>query len=220
MPVTRASLFSEPGLVAFDAPLCHSWNDDDPLVHIGLADAQTESMLGQASDWGKFVYSLGCTDWVLTRLERFATADWPWLFRDACWAFELDASFMLPSEIEDHPQEGPVDGPICLVLTTVLNTRYGFDEGNAEIDASIAEKIALHVLPDPRPFMRWRDTVLHRLVRAGAAAKSSPGLRLSMSILDIAAPLSVAAPRSLPEDLMRLSLVGNPYARRLADFRD
>jgi hypothetical protein len=212
-------LFCAPGLFPSEAPVAHDWNDDDPLAGLGLADTETEAMLGAASDWGRFVYSLGCADWVLARLQRFVAADWPWLFRDACWAFELDAAFMLPPEIEDHPQEGPVDGPVCLALTTVLNTRYGFDEGNAQIDASIAERIALHVLPDPRPFLRWRDTVLGRLGRAGAVAEPPPGKRLSTVILDTDSPLRVPVPPPSLADLNRLVLAGNPYARRVAEFR-
>jgi len=219
MSVTRAPLIPGLGRLALDSPITHAWDDDDPLAGIGVPDAQTEALLGAVSDWGKLVYVLGCADWVLARFGRFIDADWPWLFRDACWAFEFDPAYMLPREIEDHPQEGPVDGPVCLVLTTVLNTRYGFDEGNAQIDAAVAEQIVLHVLPNSEPFTRWRDTVLGRLVKVSAGIGTPTGERLSMAVLDDDTRQVSPSLRPSPEELRRLALDGNPYARRLADFR-
>jgi hypothetical protein len=218
MSMTRAPLIPLLRSLTLDAPVAHTWDNDDPLAGVGMPRAESEAILSAVGDWGKLVYSLGCAEWVLARLARFVRADWPWLFRDACWAFELDGGFMLPPEIEDHPQEGPVDGPVCLALTTVLNTRYGFDERNAQIDASIAEQIALHILPDQDRFIRWRDTVLGRLERA-SAGKEPAGQRLSMSILDTDASMPVPAPPPTTVDLQRLVLENNPYARRLASFR-
>jgi hypothetical protein len=131
--------------------------------------------------------------------------------RVACWAFELDAAYML---LDDHPQEVLVDGPVCLALTTVRNVLYGFDGGNAQSDAAIAEQVALHVLPSPDAFMRWRDVVVQRLVsgldKQGASARRTTVYRRARprgasTVSASKRPAATCADRQ-------------PLTRRVADF--
>jgi hypothetical protein len=194
---------------ALSAPLSHSWDSDDPLAQLPENNPDSEQQLGRVSDFAKLAYSLVCADWVLYRLRAFTDSEWPWYFRDACWAYALDQGYGLPEEIEDHPQEGPVDGPMCLALTTVLNTRYGFDEGNAEIDAANAELIVLHVLSDPGPFIQWRHVVLQRLIKFHPVKSQE---RTAIDMLDPTRnPGRPGDPLGLKASLSRLQLNDNPY---------
>lgn len=201
--------------------LRYTWDDDDPLKQFPDNDPRTEERLSRVSHRAKFAFALGCAEWVLARLQGFTDAVWPWQFRDACWAYALDDAFGLPEEIEDHPQEGVIDGPPCLALTTVLNTRYGFDEDNAEIDAATAELIPLWVLSDATAFLKWREEVLQRLSSAHPRDPYDPiGARVAIDVLDpLTDPRMARGPTALADSLSRLELEENPYVVRLADER-
>jgi hypothetical protein len=113
--------------------------------------------------------------------------------------------------------EGPILGPTCLSLLTILNTNYGFDENNAELDAAFAEQVALHVLPRHELFVHWRDVILNRLMKlAPVDAAPPPGTRLPRQVLD---PSMKIAPQSLDalrkQALEQLDLIDNPFSEPL-----
>jgi hypothetical protein len=144
------------------APLAYAWDDWDPYPLIAPNDRATEEALAFVSNWAKFAYSIGCAEWVAARLTMHDEDPAIRQYLDACWAYELTDRYELPPEMDDANWRGAVRGPICLALTTIVNTRYGFDEQNAQGDAAFAEKVALHVLPDTAFFTVWRQAVLKR----------------------------------------------------------
>jgi hypothetical protein len=166
-------------------PIQHSWDDWDPYEIVGNSTISTEQLLSRISHNAKLIYSLGCAEWVLARFGQHDRSTEARHYLDACWAYEISDDYELPEELEDEEWTGPVLGPICLSLTTVLNTMYGFDEDNAEIDAAFAEKIALHVIPDHDVFMIWRNAVLTRLLEiCPIDIEDLEGSRLPREILD------------------------------------
>ena len=198
-------------------PLSHRWDDWDPYPLIAPNNPKTEADLGGISDWAKLVFAIGCAEWVVVRLAPDASGDRAWQYIDACWAHALSEDYALPEELDDEEWEGPMLGPVCLALVTIVNTKYGFDEDNAELDAGFAEQVARHVLPDPAPFFRWRDAVLQRLLSvAPADAAPAPGMRLPRQVLDPDEPidsamLNVLRKRALDE----IDLADNPFVARL-----
>jgi len=200
-------------------PLVHEWNDWDPYPLIAPSDADIEEQLSLINDFGKLVFSIGCAEWVAWRFVDYVEDTRPWQFIDACWAYELSPDFELPEELEDEEWQGRVQGPICLALTTILNTRYGFDEQNAEVDAAFAEQVVLHVLTEPSQFLEWRDTVLKRLIAVSPADRvDPPGPRLPRAVLDPKIPVEPGAFDFLRQETLReLRLEGNPYVVRVGD---
>ena len=55
--------------------------------------------------------------------------------------------------------------PVDLALVTIRNTQSDIEDGQGEVEASFAERIPLHLLADPAPFLNWREQALERLQR-------------------------------------------------------
>ena len=203
-------------------PLTHKWDDWDPYPLLPPNELEVEALLGRISDFGKLVFSIGCAQWVVGRFGNRFRDERPWQFIDACWAYELSEGFALPDELEDNAWEGPILGPTCLSLTTILNTRYGFDEDNAEVDAAFAEKVVRFVMPDRTVFERWRDTILGRLVTvAPVDGNPAPGLRLAPAILDPTIAIDPSTLDSLRKaSLEALKLIDNPFVVRMDDTEE
>lgn len=196
-----------------ETPLSHAWDDWDPYPLIGKSNKDTEQLLSHLSNYGKFIFSLGCAEWVVARFHKYLENKLPWQYIDACWAFELTSDFMLPIELDDREWEGPILGPICLSLTTVVNTRYGFDEDNAEIDSAFAEKVALHVIPDNRLFIAWRNFILERMATICLMDNENPdGKRLPREVLDPSSNIDLKqSPLLLLKAKKDLDIEKNPY---------
>jgi hypothetical protein len=196
-------------------PIVHEWSDWDPYPLIPGNDPRAEAELGRVSHWAKLVFAIGCAEWVVARLAPELPDDRPGQFINACWAYELSEQYGLPDELNDEEWEGPILGPICLALATILNTRYGFDEDNAELDAAFAEQIAKYVIPNRQSFVHWRDAVIGRLINiASRDAAPLPGMRLPRQVLDPTVPIDVTRLTRLREQfIVQIDLTSNPFVR-------
>jgi hypothetical protein len=197
-------------------PITHKWDDWDPYPLIAKNNPETENWLAQAGNYAKFVFAIGCAEWVVARFDRELNDIRSWQYIDACWAYEMSSDFTLPAELDDSQWLGPILGPVCLALTTVINTRYGFDEDNAQIDVAFAEQVALHVMPDNRLFQQWRDIVLCRLVDLCPVDSGLPsGIRLPRHVLNPDVIIEAnALPSLLKASLEGLDLLTNPFVRK------
>lgn len=197
------------------APIRHEWDDDDPYALLPRNDPEIEERLWRIADFGKLVFSLGCAEWVVAALDAHFDSERAWLYVDACWAYAVSERYALPPELDDDEWQGPILGPVCLALTTVVNTRYGFDEDNAEIDGAFAEKVALHVVTDETAFSAWRDAVLDRLLACCPAdPEARRGPRVPRHLLDPRIEVEREQwPELLADTLRQLRLEGNPFAR-------
>ncbi|NUO79944.1 hypothetical protein HUU05_07690 [candidate division KSB1 bacterium] len=197
-------------------PVVHKWDEDDPYHLLGQNDKTTEQALSRISGFGKFVFSLGCAEWVIARLGHLVKNSKPRLYLDACWAYELSSDYRLPYELDDSEWAGHIEGPICLALITIINTRYGFDESNAETDSAFAEQVVFHVLSDRDSFKKWRDSILDRILNMCPFDQNNAmGDRLPMEVLD---PNANIEPNELSalllKSLSELELDSNPYVNR------
>jgi hypothetical protein len=148
-------------------PPRYEWDAWDPYAAIGDIDWRTEALLRAMSDRAKLAFSIACAEWVVGRLQPWLNGDvTAWQFIEACWAFEMCIDIALPHESRESEWQGQIRAPVDLSLMTILNTAIGFEDDNAEVDAAFAEKLALHVLVDRRPFLHWRRLVLRRLRRS------------------------------------------------------
>jgi hypothetical protein len=142
----------------------YEWDAWDPYSVLGDSDLQTQAVLRGTSDRAKLTYAIACSEWVVQQLSPLMEKDaTPWQFIEACWAFEMSGRYALPPESDEDQWQGPVRAAVDLSLMTILNTAFGFEDDNAEVDAAFAESIARHVVVDKDVFDRWRKIVLDRL---------------------------------------------------------
>ncbi|MEW8507770.1 MAG: hypothetical protein AB2598_13810 [Candidatus Thiodiazotropha sp.] len=152
-----------PAIEMQEQPLNYQWDDWDPYVVLGRNNENVEEFLSTVTHNCKLIYSLGCAEWVLARYKVHEKSEEARMYLDSCWAYSISDEFSLPEELDDEMWEGKVFGPICLSLTTVINTLYGIDEDNAEIDSAFAEKVVLHILPETSKFLQWRKIIFERM---------------------------------------------------------
>jgi hypothetical protein len=126
---------------------------------------------------------------------------------------------VLPEELDAEFWEGKVQGPICLSLTTVINTFYGMDEDNTEIDSAFAEKIALHILPETDTFIRWKNAIFNRMreffsIRSGELIDSV----LPRDFLNPSIPFHVSKLSQMIESTYKeLQIVENEFLMSIND---
>lgn len=155
VPVDR---ISEPG-VGF------TWSDWDPYAAVGDPAADRIETLGGLSDRALVAYSVACAEWVVYRFSRLSSDQAPYLFLEALWVSGIDSRYRPPAESDESQWKGPIRGSIDLALMTTLNAISSTDGGKPEVDAALAEQIALHVCADKEPMRAWSARVLDRLAR-------------------------------------------------------
>lgn len=145
-----------------DMPVRHSWDDWDPYSLLGVQDEEIQRRLAQVSDRAQIAYSTACAEWVVYRFEDLFDDIRPYQFLEAAWASEMSSDFVIPPQLVADEWQGVIRAPIDLALVTILNTSYSTEDGVGHVDAAFAERIPLHVLTDPAPFLAWRAKILDR----------------------------------------------------------
>jgi hypothetical protein len=198
--------------------ISYHWDDWDPYALIPTADDRTTATLARVTDHAKFAFALGCAEWAVARLDPWLPTPDAWDYIDACWAYEVSADFGVPPELDDDEWEGPVLGPVGLSLITILNTRYGFDEDNAEYDSAFAEQIALYVLGKSADFYVWRNLILERLQDCfPRTERDRAEERLAKQVIDPTVSFDKSVlPTLRKETLRNLHLDGNKFVRKIA----
>jgi hypothetical protein len=160
-------------------------------------------------------FSAACAEWVLTGLELQRHGAEAWDFLDACWASIHSLDFQLPDEPDFDFWSGPEEAICALSLITVLNTRYGFDEDNPEIDGAFAASLVQHVYEPSSNFTQWQHVVLSRLTNIFPRSDDRLELCLPRHIFSSEIPIDEARlEKQLSESLQDIRLEGNRYLER------
>ncbi len=199
-------------------PVRHRWDDWDPYAILGEPDANTLAQLMRVTDRAQVAYAIGCAEWVAYRFRLLCDDAHPYAFLDACWAAEMSADYATPSPFVEAQWKGPIRAPIDLALVTAVNALNVAEDGAAHSEAGLAERISLHVLPDPSTFLAWRSQALPRLERAFPRQDHrSPGPPVPPMALDPAFALSSdALADGVREFFATLERTQNPYLQRVS----
>jgi hypothetical protein len=140
------------------------WSDWDPYSAVGSPPRERVKELSAISNRALVAYATACAEWVVYRFVAVSDDATPSFFLEALWVSGVDSSYPPPPESDERQWKGPVRGSIDLTLMTVLNAiGSSVDGGEPEVDAGLAEQIALHVLPRGERFLAWRDACFARL---------------------------------------------------------
>lgn len=202
-----------------DAPISYAWSDWDPYEAIAAADDDTIRALQAVSDHGMLAFVVGCLAWVICRCADDPGYTLPREYLEAFCVFLVGVDAAVPPETqEDDRWEGSRDGAVNIALARFYTTAQSLDFGSAPAEAAFAAQIALHVLPDPRPFLRWQQEILSRLQafcpRTGGPA---PGRPIPPQLLDPDARVDPArASRLSLAFLSSLDLAANRFLNPIA----
>jgi hypothetical protein len=151
-----------------DCPIQYNWNDADPGL-LYLEDERLANRIGKICYRGIIALSAGFAEWIAWRLSKHCTD--PVLFHEieAVWAGIIDWRYMRPlgrsskaPERKDwHGAErGPVRSAFFLLSQVVSITMRSAYPAPA---ASSLARLALHIMPNPKPFKDWRRFAIQRL---------------------------------------------------------
>jgi hypothetical protein len=163
----------------------HKWNDWDPFEMINWPDENFKKNLAKVSNNGITCFALGCAEWVVYRLGKYLKENLAFHYLEAFWLYIMGIDAALPPETDNENWQGVILGPINLALMTVLNTIYLAEQGPPVQNGALAAEIAKHVLNDTEKFDKWRDDVIHRLIKYSSRIEEYPeGRPLPCEILN------------------------------------
>lgn len=144
--------------------ISHEWSDWDPYELIADADEDTIQALSTVSLSGMLSFVIGCLEWVTYRCSYDKNYSLPFEYIEAFWVYVAGIEEAIPEEVtNDDRWEGPLDGPINLLIGKFYSTIQTFEYGGSSVEAAFSAQVALHVLHDTDPFMIWQSEVLDRL---------------------------------------------------------
>jgi hypothetical protein len=164
----------------------YEWNDWDPYEVIAEANEGIIKALSTISLPGMLCFVVGCIEWVAYRCSYDDKYRLPCEYIEAFWVYLAGVETAIPEEVTDDDRwEGPLDGPVNLVLGKFYTTIHTSDFGGSPAEAAIPAQVVLHVLDDPKPFLRWQTAVLDRLNKFYPSETSVDGFRIiPQQILD------------------------------------
>jgi len=113
----------------------------------------------------KISLCIGVYEWVIWRYHRLSDDLRPFQIAEAAWCGNIKSAYIVAYEL-DHDEFCPVSGILfdaMVSIGTVLNyTAEDPREWRNELAYLVA--MAMHVLPDTKPFENWLETITDRLL--------------------------------------------------------
>ena len=120
-------------------------------------------------------FTIATGEWIVQRFARLSSDPVPELHLEAMWAGMIDSRYVRYWEPPDSQWLGPIRGALRLAIVFSLEAMVDLDAcGEVALSGDRAARVALRVLPDPRPFESWRDRIVARLEQLYPHEKRDP----------------------------------------------
>ncbi len=204
----------------------YEWNDWNVHPHFRPGDAELMDRALGLSHRARIALSVAIGEWIVHRFSHLADPHYR-LCRDyieALWAWNIDWRYAIPFHPQDREWQGPVLGPLELVLVISNDAFERVEEqGESEHCPAWMSQLAEHVLPDAGPYRAWLEEVLARLEQHFAweydpddffLENDFRGPPVPRELFDTSQPFDPArSERLLGELLLRLEGTPNPFLR-------
>lgn len=148
-----------------NAPVEHNWDDSDPMAAYAWLDERLQHRIGAISHRGRLAVSAGFAEWIAFRLKPFCSD--PLLFHkiEAIYAGIVDWRYMSSQALPSRRDYlGATRAPLWEAAKLIdkmvdLTKRKQF----ATPESVCLSFLALHVIPNPKPFKDWRRFAIGRL---------------------------------------------------------
>ena len=109
---------------------------------------------------------IGIYEWIVWRFRKVTDELLPYHLAEAAWLGVANPFHMTYVELERKEWMGPVRGPLWCAVTWMVPMVFHrqMDEGELESGLRYLPRLAMHVLPDARPFEEWIHFVSNRLL--------------------------------------------------------
>ena len=124
----------------------------------------------------KIALCIGIYEWIIWRFHRLSDDPAPFQIAEASWCGNINAAYVEYIEFSRKEYCGPVRRPLfaaMMSLGPVLNFT-SVNESDWVNRLFILAPLAMHVLPDTKPFESWLETVTDRLLLIYPASEDDP----------------------------------------------
>lgn len=199
------------------------WNDWDVQPYFKPGDAELRERALGLSHRARIALTIAIAEWVVHRFDRVSSDRLCHDYLEALWAWNIDWRHARPFRPDDREWQGPIRGPLELALI-IPNDTFELVEEQSSSEAGPAwiAQLACHVLPDPAPFLAWREGVLVRLEQHHPwvydehdyfLERDFRGARVPRELFDLGRPYDDAkADEQIAAFVARLDR-GNPFLR-------
>jgi hypothetical protein len=209
------------------------WNDWNVHPYFRPGDADILDRAVALSHRARIALTIAIGEWIVHRFSRLADMHYNLCrhYTEALWAWNIDWRYARPFHPQDDEWQGPVLGPLELVLI-ICNDAFerSEEQGESEHCPAWMAQLAQHVLPDPQPLRTWLAAVLERLERHYPweydpddffLESDFRGARVPREVFDLTRSFYPRdADRLLNEFLVRIEGSPNPFLRADEDLED
>jgi hypothetical protein len=157
-------------------------------VHIARAAIDTTEVNYEWHDWRAFDYcqpvdesvvercaalvvpavnalTIAEAEWLAFRFDRVSSDPIPYVYLESAWCANVDRHYSWPIEFPKDDWQGPIRRPLLVGIILVNHVLYELEEEDEPPiqQPALVSRFVEHVLPDPAPFLAWRDRCLQRL---------------------------------------------------------
>jgi hypothetical protein len=222
-----------------DRRVHYAWDDwnveavDMPLEPV------LQDVLQRLSQRAIVAFTIATAEWIVHRFGTLSDDPVPSQVIEAAWAQVVNFRYSTHSDIARAEWRGPVRGPLG---TAIRRVRFAVQQaencGEPAWRAGRASRLAEHVLPDPAPFVLWRERTLERLQTTSPAdSEEKLGEVVPREALDPDAAVAVEQTEMLinrflasldyrtnpflasPDEMLQRGFEGTPYRFDIAEDR-
>ena len=134
------------------------------------------SKLKNISLHGRIVLGIGIYEWIIWRYHSLSDDPIPFQLAESAWCANVNNEYGEYIELDRDEYAGPVKAPLWCAVTWLLPMVHFSDNDDNEWQDGIdfLARLAMHILPETKPFEQWLNTVVDRLMKMHPAPEDDP----------------------------------------------
>jgi hypothetical protein len=145
-----------------DRHLSYRWDEWGNEVFLAPVDEQLAARLQRLSQRANVALSSTTAEWIISRFASLVDLTEPLQCLEAAWVQQIDFQYSWDWDL-DESWKGPVKGPIRMTIEQVsLAVEKRRDYMDPSSCTAELDKLARYLIPDPGPYILWRDRILLR----------------------------------------------------------
>ena len=156
-----------------DESVRYEWDDWRTLPAAETPDPELVKRLKGVSQRAVLAFLCGTAEWIYARLGRFCEDPAPGEYLEAAWAIIIDSRYVGYGTADwwqtysASEWLGPVKGPIHDALAGVETAaqQLALERIDPSFKAARLATLSAYIMPDPKPYIRWRDQIMDRFER-------------------------------------------------------
>jgi len=158
------------------SPVLKYFWDENPISHFRYDPSELIEKAEKISTRAKIALCIGIYEWIIWRYRRLTDDTNPFQIAEAVWCSNINDLYMIYFELDPKEYLGPIRDPLYMSMMWV-GTVHSFtveNENEWKGGLEFFAQLAMHVLPDTKPFETWLETTTDRLLHLYPAPEDDP----------------------------------------------